>query len=203
MRIVTHYSHLNGLEYLMVHKPHLWDEIKQVIADLDAAACRTKVSKEKRTVDKLLYSPIDMNKAMSDRFAHHGWAESRTSYWVTSDAQLIRKTMSMKAPEQKAEIEAAGLRPIFSYNQTDFVKERVAVEVQFGKYSFIAYDLFVKHMAFYVGDVIDVGVEILPMKELQEQMSSGVGYYEGELYNLIREGRGVPAVPLIIIGVAP
>jgi hypothetical protein len=56
-------------------------------------------------------------------------------------------------------------------------------------------------MAFYVGDVIDVGVEILPMKDLQSKMSSGIGYYEGELYNVIREGRGVPAVPLVIIGV--
>jgi hypothetical protein len=109
--------------------------------------------------------------------------------------------MQMDAAQQKAEIEAAGLKPISSYNQTDFVKERVAVEVQFGKYSFVAYDLFVKHMAFYVGDVIDVGVEILPMKELQGEMSSGVAYYEGELYNLIREGRGVPAVPLVLIGI--
>jgi hypothetical protein len=79
----------------------------------------------------------------------------------------------------------------------------VAVEVQFGKYSFVAYDLFVKHMAFYIGNAIDVGIEILPMKELQEEMSSGVAYYEGELYNLIREGRGVPAVPLVLVGIAP
>ena len=83
------------------------------------------------------------------------------------------------------------------------MKERLAVEVQFGKYSFVAYDLFVKHMAFFIGDVIDVGIEILPMKELQEEMSSGVAYYEGELYNLIREGRGVPAVPLVLVGIAP
>ena len=33
-------------------------------------------------------------------------------------------------------------------------------------------------------------------------MSSGVGYYEGELYDLIREGRGVPAVPLVLIGIS-
>jgi hypothetical protein len=72
-----------------------------------------------------------------------------------------------------------------------------------GKYSFVAYDLFVKHMAFYVGDVIDVGVEILPMKAMSAQMSSGISYYEGELYNVIRQGRGVPAVPLVLIGVAP
>lgn len=51
----------------------------------------------------------------------------------------------MSSAEQKSEIEAAGYTPIFSYNQTDFVKDRVALEVQFGKYSFVAYDLFVKH----------------------------------------------------------
>jgi hypothetical protein len=203
VRIVEQYSHLNGYEFLQVHKPQLWNEITNVIASLDAASCRTKVSKEIRTKDKMFYSPIDMNKAMKTSFAGHGWAEQRTAYWVTSDAKLIRKTMNMPINQQKAEIEGAGLTPIYSYNQTDFVKERVAVEVQFGKYSFVAYDLFVKHMAFFVGDVIDVGVEILPMKELQGQMSSGVAYYEGELYNLIREGRGVPAVPLVLIGVAP
>jgi hypothetical protein len=203
VRIATHYSHLNGLEFLQVHQRRLWSQIQDVIKGVDAAACRTKVSKEVRTRDKLFYSPIAMNRAMQTGFRSHGWGESRTSYWVTSDARLIRKTMHMKAEEQKGEIENAGLKPIFSYNQTDFVKNRIAVEVQFGKYAFVAYDLFVKHMAFFVGDIIDVGVEILPMKELQQQMSSGVAYYEGELYNLIREGRGVPAVPLILIGVAP
>jgi len=109
----------------------------------------------------------------------------------------------MPADEQKREIESTGETPIFSYNQTDFVKDRVAVEVQFGKYAFVAYDLFVKHLAFYIGDLIDVGVEILPMKTLQKEMSSGVAYYEGELYNVIRQGRGVPAVPLVLIGVKP
>jgi hypothetical protein len=144
-----------------------------------------------------------MNKAIRQGFERHKWDERRIAYWVTSDARLIRKTLFMDPQQQKAEIEDANLEAFYSYNQTDFVKDRVAVEVQFGKYAFVAYDLFVKHLAFYVGDVIDVGVEILPMKELQQQMSSGVGYYEGELYNLIREGRGVPAVPLILIGVKP
>lgn len=203
MRIATHYSHLNGLEFLLVHKPKLWKEIRSVIESVDAAACRTKVSKETRTKDKLLYAPIVINRLMKASFDGHGWAERRTSYWVTSDARLIRRIMHMPPAQQKAEIEAAGLKPIGSYRQTDFVKDRVAVEVQFGKYAFVAYDLFVKHMAFFVGDVIDVGIEILPMKELQEHMSSGVAYYEGELYNLIREGRGVPAVPLVLIGAAP
>lgn len=203
MRIVKRYSHLNGWEFMRVHKRGLWTEIEKVIAAVDAEACKVKVSKEARTKGKVFYSPIAMNKAMQKGFDACKWKERRTRYWVTDDAALIRKTMNMPDAAQKKEIEAAGKRPILSYNQTDFVKDRVAVEVQLGKYSFVAYDLFVKHMAFYIGDVIDVGVEILAMKELQEQMASGVGYYESELYNLIREGRGVPAVPLVLIGVAP
>jgi hypothetical protein len=203
MRIVEYYSHLNGLEYLMVHKPHLWAEIQDVIKNVDATQFKTKVSKEKTKKGKLLYSPIEMNKAMDTEFQLNGWSESRTSYWVTKDARLIRKTMTMSSADQKEEIIQSGETPIFSFNQTDFVKERVAVEVQFGKYAFVAFDLFVKHMAFFVGDVIDLGIEILPMKELQAEMSSGPGYYEGELYNLIRQGRGSPAVPLVVIGIAP
>ncbi|MDE0092244.1 MAG: restriction endonuclease, partial [Oligoflexia bacterium] len=30
---------------------------------------------------------------------------------------------------------------------------------------------------------------------------SGVAYYEGELYNVVRQGRGVPAVPIVLIGI--
>lgn len=150
-----------------------------------------------------LFSPKELNAEYKKLFKEQGWNEQHTSYWVTDDASLIRRTFNMDRAGQKAAIEAAGKTPIYSFNQTDFVKERVAVEVQFGKYAFVAYDLFVKHMAFFVGDVIDIGVEILPMKELQKQMSSGPGYYEGELYNLIRQGRGIPAVPLVLVGVAP
>jgi hypothetical protein len=203
VRIVTYHSHLNGWEFIKVHKPGLWSEIEQVIEGVNALRCKTKKSKEKRTKGKMLYSPIAMNVAMDKAFARHGWKKQITRYWVTEDADLIEKTLKLPIAEQKAKIEAAGKRAILSYNQTDFVKDRIAVEVQFGKYSFVAYDLFVKHMAFYIGNFIDVGVEILAMKELQEQMASGVGYYEGELYNLVREGRGVPAVPLVLIGVAP
>ncbi len=152
---------------------------------------------------RVLYSPVELNAAFSREFKRAGWGESRTSYWVTDDYRLIRRTIPLEPEMQKQVIEAAGKRAIYSYNQTDFVKKRVAVEVQLGKYSFIAYDLFVKHLAFYVGDAIDLGIEILPMKAMQEQMSSGPGYYEGALYDIAREGRGVPAVPLILVGIEP
>ena len=201
MKIVETYSHLNGWEFLLVHKRKLWKEIQDVIRDIDGEQCKIKVSKEKRTLDRLLYSPVEMNRQFKIRLSARSWDESRVNYWVTSDRKLIQQTLTMPPDDQKRHIEENGHVPILSYNQTDFVKERVAMEVQFGKYAFVAYDLFVKHLAFFVSDKIDVGIEILPMKSLQAQMSSGPGYYEGELYNVLRQGRGVPAVPLVMIGI--
>ena len=203
MRIAETYSQLNGLEFLLVRKSALWKEIQSVIAAVNADRCKTKVSKEKTMKGRVLYSPMEMNAAFKNRLRKKQWQESRVSYWVTKSEKQIRKTLSVTPTEQKKEILAAGEEPIFSYNRTGFVKERVAVEIQFGKYAFVAYDLFVKHLAFYVGDHIDVGIEILPMKSLQSQMSSGVAYYEGEFYNVVRQRRGVPAVPLVIIGIEP
>ena len=201
MKIVEKYSHLNGWEFLLVHKRKLWKEIQDVIRDIDGEQCKIKVSKEKRSRDRLLYSPVEMNRQFKIRLSARSWDESRVNYWVTSDRKLIQQTLTMPPDDQKRHIEENGHVPILSYNQTDFVKERVAMEVQFGKYAFVAYDLFVKHLAFFVSDKIDVGIEILPMKSLQAQMSSGPGYYEGELYNVLRQGRGVPAVPLVMIGI--
>ncbi|MGF7072335.1 BglII/BstYI family type II restriction endonuclease [Mucilaginibacter sp. 3215] len=203
MKIGAYYSHLNGFEWIQYHHKDMWKEIVGVIDSIDLAKYQTKISKEKTKMGNLLYSPGDLNAIIKEGFAKLGWYESRTNYWVTDDYDLITKTMHLPENEQKAEIEKSGKVPIRSYNQTDFVKNRIAVEVQFGKYSFIAYDLFVKHLAFYVGNTIELGVEILPMKSMQAMMSSGPGYYEGALYDLARQGRGVPSVPLILIGVEP
>lgn len=95
MEIVHQYSHLNGLEFIIVHKPSLWEEIQAVVRNVDAEKCRTKISRERRMEGRALYSPIEMNKALKVGFVEHGWYESRTSYWVTEDAQLIRKTIQL------------------------------------------------------------------------------------------------------------
>lgn len=204
MKIAQKYSHLNGEEYLIVHHKKLYQEIERVISAVDAESYKTKVSKEKTILDKLLYSPTEINVAFKDEFRKLAWEESRYNYYITLDRDLMEQSIPMTAKEQREFLVANGQKdPIYSYNQTDFVKSMIAVEVQFGKYSFVAYDLFVKHMLFYSGGKINLGVEILPTKKMQCQMSSGVAYYEGEVYNVMRQGRNSPPVPLLILGIEP
>lgn len=161
MRIAQIYSHLNGLEYLHYHKPHIMQEVEHVINSVNAEECRTKESKEARkSSGGMLYSPIDMNKQFVHYFGNYGWREERVTNWLSEDIATLRETVFLRPDDQRSTIISRGLEPIMTYNQTDFVKDRVAVEIQFGKYSFVAHDLFVKHMSFFSNGVIDVGIEV-------------------------------------------
>lgn len=203
MEITKKHSHLNGEEWLLVHEKDAYQEILDVIASIDAERCRTKVSKERRMAGELLYSPGDLNREFDIYFSQQGWESTRYSYYVAHDIQQMEAMVHMTLEEQKRYLLEQNAEPIYSYNQTDHVKNRIAVEVQFGKYSFVAYDLFVKHLAFYTGRIINVGIEILPTKAMQSQMSSGIAYYEGELHNILRHGRNNPPVPLVLLGLEP
>ncbi len=204
MKIAQKYSHLNGEEYLIVHHKKLYKEIIETIESIDASKFITKESKEKTMSGKMLYSPIEFNKTFNTKFNKLGWNESRYQYYITTEQKLLPELILLPYEEQKKFLISKGIKsPISSYKQTDFVKEQIAVEVQFGKYAFVAFDLFVKHLLFYSGGVINLGIEILPTKKMQSQMSSGVAYYEGEVYNVLRHGRNNPPVPLLILGIEP
>ena len=164
MRIVTSYSHLNGEEYLIVHHPKLKSEVKAVIEGVDAHAHRTKVSQEKGREGEKLFSPVGINGAFRDGFKPLGWAQRQSRFWVTSDERLMRGIYGLPEAQRQAR---GGGPPRSARTTRPTSKGRVAVEVQFGKYSFVAHDLFVKHLSFYVSDIIDVGIEILPMKEME------------------------------------
>ena len=90
MQVASTYSHLNGEEYLLVHCPERWQEVKDVIGLVDAEACKTKVSEEKTMKGKLLYSPNDMNKKFKNGLEARGWEQRRNTFWVTDDEKLLR-----------------------------------------------------------------------------------------------------------------
>jgi hypothetical protein len=204
MKITQKYSHLNGEEYIIVHHQELYDEIFATIEKIDASKFLTKKSKEKTKKGKMLYSPKALNKEFEKEFNKLDWNESRYKYYITTEQKLLPELITQPYDKQKQFLKSKGiLEPISSYKQTDFVKDQIAVEIQFGKYAFVAFDLFVKHLLFYSGGVINLGIEVLPTKKMQSQMSSGVAYYEGEVYNVLRHGRNNPPVPLLILGIEP
>ena len=204
MKMSQWYSHLNGIEFLIVHKKKILIELENIIAAVNASDAFNKISKEKNKIGQRLYSPKALNDLFAQEFYARDWRELRTHYYVNEDLQTTRDTVNIGDKKiQKQAIEARGFTAHKTYNQVDFVKDRVAVEVQLGKYFAVQYDLHVKHTFFFERGDIDVGVEIIPMHSLMVEMSSGVAWYENELTNIVREGRSNPSVPIVLIGIEP
>lgn len=87
MKIAEKHSHLNGLEFLLTHKPDLWKEIQEVIIQADGQACDTKICKDetrKRDLSK------DMRNSLKKSFEHKNWMESRAIEIGKSLCDVIR-----------------------------------------------------------------------------------------------------------------
>lgn len=83
----------------------------------------------------------------------------------------------------------------------DFVKNRIGIEVQFGKYSFMVYNVAAKMTIFHNLEIIDYGIEIVPVKQLADEMSSGVSYFEQFLWDLENRGVSDIDIPVLIYGI--
>lgn len=203
MIIANIYNHLNAKEYLLVNKAEQYSEIENCLTGLDANRC-LKISCDKTHLGMIYYNQTELNNAIKGCLTIHGWTEKVVHYFVTGDEQTTREIVNVtNKDEQKRIIEARGFESFSTYNQVDFQKDRIAVEVQFGKYFSVAYDLHVKHTFFYSRNDIDVGIEIIPTKAMEENMDTGVPWFENEVTNVIREGRTNPPVPILILGIQP
>jgi len=176
MKIVYEYSHLGGSEILIVRYPQHNQEINEAIAEIEAQ--KSKVSKEKTRQGENLYSPVAINQGFREAFTARGYKELKDTYNITIP---------------NASIKIPGV-----FKQIDFAKDKVLVEIQFGKYAFMFYDM-AKFQYFFNENKADVGVEIVPCHALHRQMSSGVSYGEQLVYDIERLKRHFPAVPVKVI----
>lgn len=92
--------------------------------------------------------------------------------------------------------------------KVDFYKSGVLVEVQFGKYAFIAENLFCKYpLAIKAAAVslepVEIGVLVVPSKRMATYMSSGVGTYELTLCNYVEPLASNINYNLLIVGLEP
>jgi len=203
MKIAQKYSHLNGEEYLLIHHKNEYDEIKKVVESIDANVHRIKKSKESTKKDQYLYSPSSLNEEFKKLLYKKGWEEKRRDFYVSTDPNTVKIIEPLDLKDQKIYLDRLKHPLLNSYNQTDFIKNKIAIEVQLGKYFAVTYDLFVKHLSFYNGQIINIGIEIIPTKNMQKYMSSGPPWFEKEVHNVLRHGRTNPPVPLLILGIEP
>jgi hypothetical protein len=185
--IAGEYSFKNGKEQVEKNYPTLLKEIKAVISAVLAEEHRTKESKEKTMLGKMLFDPTALNETIKTDFFARGWkavkvpCEYPTKYYAPD---YIPKALNRGA-----------------FREMDFVKKKLGVEVQFGKYSFMVYNVCAKMTIFKNLGHIDTGVEIVPIKKFADEMSTGVSYFEQFVWDLEKRGVADIDIPVLILGI--
>jgi hypothetical protein len=134
---------------------------------------------------KVLYSPRSLNAAISQGFLELGWEKKRV--FCDYPKQFYGEGYEPQKLSKGA------------FREMDFIKNKLGVEVQFGKYSFMVYNVCAKMTIFHNMGFIDVGIEIVPVKELAEDMSSGVSYFEQFVWDLEQRGVSNIDIPVMIL----
>lgn len=187
MRVAAIYPFNNGDQAVRDKYPDLLQEVQEAIAAVDASNCKVKKSKEKTMMGEMLYSPVELNKRFKRQFYERGWRSVRekcnypTNFYVPA---------YHPGPLRKG-----------AFREMDFVKRKLGLEVQFGKYSFMVYNVAAKMTIFSNLSHIDTGIEIVPVKAMADHMSSGVSYFEQFVWDLEKRGVSNIDIPVLIIGI--
>ncbi|MBI4895924.1 MAG: restriction endonuclease [Candidatus Aenigmarchaeota archaeon] len=181
MNIVAMYSFNGGKEFIEKHHKNELKEVIDVISLVDAKRCKTKISKEKTMPGKSLYSPVALNTEFKRLFYERGWNSKRIV--MVTEIPEIKKTHR-------------------GFREMDAIKNKLGVEVQFGKYSFMVYNVSAKMTIFSKNSIIDSGIEIVPMRSLSRDMSTGVSFFEQMKADLEQRGISNIDISVLIIGIS-
>lgn len=127
MKIANMYNHLNGYEYMLVHKKQLWEEIESAINSINADDF-IKYSKDKAKLGKTLYDQKNINKQFRSILYPLNWKSVTIPYYVTGDIDTAKNVALIRdREEQKQIIEDNGLRHILPIIRC-FVKDRLRLK---------------------------------------------------------------------------
>ena len=188
MQVASVYSFNGGKKEVSRRYPSLLAEVHAVIKEVDSSQHKTKESEEKTMRGRMLFSPKSLNKAFKDAF-------SRKGGWQTIRVPCEYHT-TFYADGYKSQVLSRG-----AFREMDFVKKKLGIEVQFGKYSFMVYNVCAKMTIFHNLGHIDCGIEIVPVKTFADEMSSGVSYFEQFVWDLEHRGVSDIDIPVLILGI--
>jgi len=166
------YSHKDGESFIWKNHPTEYAEIISAIRNLNVETVFKKKTLEK-TKDGTLFCPKLLNEGIRNHLYPLGWDNNRR-----------RIKHSRK-----------------EFREVDGLKNGVGLEIQFGKYAFMGYDILLKMPLFYKMGLIDCGVEVVAMPSVSKFMSTGVGTFAQITTDLAARGVSDLDIPTIIIGI--
>ena len=183
MKVINTYSFKGGEKFLKTKHPKELREVQKAIKMLDATICLTKESKEKTKKGQVLFSPVDMNNHLKLVCHQKGWT-------TKAEEGKKRKFVEPRHAFGKGR-----------FREMDGIKNKVGLEIQFGKYAFMGYDIFSKMIIFKNLGYIECGIEIVPSNELVKFMSTGVWSFEQLLVDFEHRGESNIDIPVFVMSI--
>ena len=171
MIIKNVYSHKGGLEFIKKNRPTELKDIYDAVKNIDINKALSKRTHEK-TKNSLLFSPIDMNNQLKKFLSKKKWNPRSISFDNVPNA----------------------------FREIDGLKNKVGLEIQFGKYAFMAYDIFSKMPIFKKKSIIDCGIELVLSQSMIKHMSTGVSSFRQIKLDIEARGEADIDIPTLILG---
>lgn len=194
LQIVKRHSHKNASQLLTTHKPEIINEIETAVNNISAIDCLAKISSEKSKIRKwggLLFAPRALNFYFKEiLLVPCGWLEwnDRTGKYQ-EPALTFQDDTTISGTDRRRTM--------------DGIKDKVGLEIQFGKYAFMGYDIFSKMIIFNRFGLIDYGIEIVLVQKMIDCMSTGVSAFEHIMIDFIHRGEADIDIPVLVLGIGP
>jgi hypothetical protein len=177
-------------------------EIEQAIQSFDIATLPAKLSEEKTMKGKRLYAPKELNKAILTNYLYpRGWAarspnKQRKNPWDQPSISIATTVTDSSTGQTKTYTTSITM---------DGLKNKLGLEVQFGKYAFLGWDVLGKMPIFRNAGAISAAVEVVPMASMRgnKNMSTGIGCYEQIKAILEKRGASDLDIPVLLLGITP
>lgn len=175
------YSHNDGEKYINDNHKSEYDEIVLAVNSIDISKVLSKVTYEK-TKEPLLFSPIELNNQLKHYLSNLNWTEKNDS-----KKGFVEPRISFDGEK--------------GFREMDGIKNKVGLEIQFGKYAFMAYDIFSKMPIFHKRGLIDCGIELVLSHNMIKDFSTGVGSFNQIVLDMKERGVADLDLPTLVIGI--
>lgn len=188
MIIAGVYSFNLGKEVIEQQYAAELNEIAAIIREINGTPVKDPVGAEIHTLGHMSSQAVALQQAFEREFLARHWQSGELAY-----AYPVTYYTSDYVPS---------IEPEKASRKIDFIKNRLGVDIHLGEPEPSVYSGCAKMTIFRNLGVIDAGVEIVPVKDLANEMSTGVSYFEQFVWDL--EARGVSDIdiPVLILGIS-
>jgi len=187
MIVAGMYSIKRGKEVIESDFAAELDEIRRVVAAVDATAYRIESGQSRAGSGAQVYNPEELTQALNAEFEVLQWHRGQI---------LCGYSTRFYAP---------GYTPLASslnvFREIDLVKHKVGVDILFDQCASVVYDICAEMTIFHNMGIVDVGIGITPIKAFADNMSTGVSYFEQIVWDLEHRGVADIDIPVLILGV--